>query len=296
MKYRGQYNIKDLRSDSGALGWAHATESAGQYLQDIIPSVCEAKIRGTYRHTSSEDKTDPKKVVTTSFYDHRGRKIATCHAHGDGTWSIAFQKDGQAELRKRDASAPAVGDHDDRPELNVAVVESVSSAGLVIHHGEMIHKPRACRGAVAENNDEVHRAHRASDYAADRCVPPRQASVMPAHSMHRGAEAQGSTAFLPNANRDSTTGGSKRKKSASEMERLPRAEPLPRLPSGGGAHLLDAEQQDLAAELARMDLRAREQRMLFSRLKALPWEQQERTLERSKALKTKTFAAVTNTG
>ncbi|KAI1631117.1 hypothetical protein F4809DRAFT_193218 [Biscogniauxia mediterranea] len=283
MEYRGQYNIKDLRSDSGALGWAHATESAGQYLQDIIPSVCEAKIRGTSRHTSSEDKTDPKKVVTTSFYDREGRKIATCHAHGDGTWSIAFQKGGQAELRKRDPSAS--GSVDDRPERKVAVLESVDSAGLVIHHGEMIHKPRACRGVVAENNDEVHRAHRTSDYAAGRSTP-RQALVMPTHrSIHCGTEGQGGTALLPNTNRDHNTGSESKKGTKSKMDRLPRAEPLPRLPNGRGANLLDAEEQDLAAELARADLRAKEQRVLFSRLKALPWGQQERILEQSKALK-----------
>ncbi|KAI1494180.1 hypothetical protein F5X96DRAFT_666057 [Biscogniauxia mediterranea] len=197
--------------------------------------------------------------VSVNTYKTLGRKIATCHAHSDGTWSIAFQKGGQAELRKRDPSA--LVSIDDRPERKVAVLESVDSAGLVVHHGEMIHKPRACRGVVAENNDEVHRAHRTSDSTAAECSTPRQALVMPTRrSIHRGTEGQGGTDYRGPS-------------------------PCPGFPTEGVANLLDAKQQDLAAELARVDLRAKEQRVLFSRLKALPWRQQERILERSKALK-----------
>jgi hypothetical protein len=60
--------------------------------------------RSHHRHTSSDDKYDLKKVVTTRFYSANGSKIATCHAHGDGTWNILFTDASKAQLAKMDLS------------------------------------------------------------------------------------------------------------------------------------------------------------------------------------------------
>ncbi|KAH6652600.1 hypothetical protein BKA67DRAFT_646667, partial [Truncatella angustata] len=159
MKYRGGYNIKDLRNDlEGGLGWAHSTESVAHYLETVIPTVLEAKIKGCFRHTSSQDKTDPKKVVTSSFYKSRGGKLATCHAHGDGTWSIAFTRLGKEELAKHASETI------NSKQLDVHVRAEVKDDGLY-HYGEMKNKPLACRGHISLNSDEAHRMHHLDDQA-----------------------------------------------------------------------------------------------------------------------------------
>ena len=107
--------------------------------------------RGTYRHTSSEDKYDLKKVVTSRFYKSSGPKIASCHAHGDGTWSILFTEDRKAQLAKANLSSSV------KNALEVTVFQRVDENGNLFHYGEMINKPGVCRRPVPENNDEKHK-------------------------------------------------------------------------------------------------------------------------------------------
>lgn len=72
MKYRGDYDIKDLRRDlDNGLGWAHSTESVAKYLETIVrnqtvirrpkhrptleaqvPTAREAKIRCAFEASS----------------------------------------------------------------------------------------------------------------------------------------------------------------------------------------------------------------------------------------------------
>ncbi|CAJ2502691.1 Uu.00g100850.m01.CDS01 [Anthostomella pinea] len=275
MEYRGQHSMKDLRA-SGALGWAHATESVGQYLQGIIPSVCRARIKGLHRHTSSEDKTDPKKVVTTSFYDRRNLHVATCHAHGDGTWKLFFSSHGHDELQKLGLSAPDEG----RPEPKVTVKESVTSCGHITHHGEMITKPRGCLATVAINNDEAHRLS-----AQDSGTALRQ----PAANQKPQAKMQRDPQIIPaNTNHEPPNQSSPTRKnpSVNHILKTPNKEPLP-FARDAKTHLLDTEQLQLASDLAKPDLKGKEQRALFQRLKSMPPDYQEQILERSKVIKSR---------
>ncbi|KAK9420745.1 hypothetical protein SUNI508_00836 [Seiridium unicorne] len=252
MKYRGGYSIKDLRRDlDGGLGWAHSTESVANYLETI--AMREARIKGSFRHTSSQDKTDPKKVVTTSFYKARGGKVATCHAHGDGTWSIAFTGLGQDELKKQGTDAVNAS------QLDANIRAEVKADGLY-HHGEMKNKPLACRGYVSLNNDEVHRAHHPSD----------QTEVVDSSPIQK---IEGKT--------DAKAAGLARKagpvdaRSATQWFRYQQ-----------DRERLSPQQLQLASDLAKEGLSKKEERSLFQSLKAMPWDEQEQVLKRSKALKT----------
>ncbi|ETS84655.1 hypothetical protein PFICI_02680 [Pestalotiopsis fici W106-1] len=247
MRYRGNYGIKDLRRDlDGGLGWAHTTES--------IPTVREAKIKGSFRHTSSQDKTDPKKVVTTSFFKSRGGKLATCHAHGDGTWSIAFTSLGQEELGKHNVAAVGV-------ELDVNVRVEIKEDGLY-HHGEMKNKPSACRGHVSLNNDEAHRIHQASD------EKETESTISGAKVIAVSSPSEKSGSYERNHTR-------------ADIKARPTSHYY------RGRPQLSEEQQHLASELANEGLTKKDERLIFQRLKTLPWEEQERILQHSKVLKSK---------
>ncbi|KAF3019313.1 hypothetical protein E8E14_009251 [Neopestalotiopsis sp. 37M] len=258
MKYRGNYSIKDLRRDlDGGLGWAHTTESVANYMEIIascIPTVREATIKGCFRHTSSQDKTDPKKVVTTSFFKSRGGKLATCHAHGDGTWSIAFTTLGQEELRKHDVAATGA-------ELGVNVRVEIREDGLY-HHGEMKNKPLACLSQVSLNNDEVHRMHHASDdRETELSVPdPKATSGAAVHKTNTTSEPYQTRADYKTTQR-------------TYYHR--------------GRSLLNEEQQNLAVELAKEGLTKKDERLIFQKLKALPWGEQEQILRQSKVIESK---------
>ena len=210
--------------------------------------------RGCFRHTSSQDKADPKKVVTTSFFKSRGGKLATCHAHGDGTWSIAFTTLGQEELRKHDVAATGV-------ELGVNVRVEIREDGLY-HHGEMKNKPSACLGHVSLNNDEVHRVHHASDdKKTESSVPDPKAT---------------SGAALHETNTSSAPNQARVDYKATQRSYYHR-----------GRSQLNEEQQNLAAELAKEGLTKKDERLIFQKLKTLPWEEQEQILRQSKVLKSK---------
>jgi len=111
--------------------------------------------RGDWRHTSGGDKYDPKKVVTTEFKSAKRCTIATCHAHGDGTWNLLFTSTGKNCLSKMTLS-PVI-----EAALEVTVLQRIDEAGRVFHYGEMINKPDVCRRPISENNDERHRLKRA---------------------------------------------------------------------------------------------------------------------------------------
>jgi hypothetical protein len=89
-------------------------------------------------------------VITTKFYVAKGSQIATCHAHGDGTWNLLFSPAGKAELSKMKTS-PAT-----EAALEVAVFQRIDEGGRVFNYGEMLNKPEVCRQSVSENNDELH--------------------------------------------------------------------------------------------------------------------------------------------
>ncbi|KAI4592665.1 hypothetical protein KJ359_010567 [Pestalotiopsis sp. 9143b] len=211
-----------------------------------IPTVREAKI--------SQDKTDPKKVVTTSFYKARSGKLATCHAHGDGTWSIAFTGLGREELRKREASGGAA----DLVDVDVRVEVRDD---ILYHHGEMRNKPLACRGAVSMNSDEVHRVHHDNDDqrgAEFKTQEPKAISGLDSNKKTDNPEHQ----------------------KAGDNHNPPR-----RAYYNRGRIQLSDTQQLLASELAREGLTKKEERAIFQQLKAMPWEEQERILQQSKSLK-----------
>ncbi|KAK6087699.1 thioesterase superfamily protein [Seiridium cupressi] len=250
MKYRGGYSIKDLRRDlDGGLGWAHSTESVANYLE----TIANADSAGSFRHTSSQDKTDPKKVVTTSFYKARGGKVATCHAHGDGTWSIAFTGLGQDELKKQGTDAINAS------QLDVNIRAEVKADGLY-HHGEMKNKPLACRGYVSLNNDEVHQVHHAGD----------QIEVVDSSPVQK---IEGKTD--PKAADLARKAGPVGARSATQWFRYQQ-----------DRERLSPRQLQLASDLAKEGLSKKEERSLFQSLKAMPWDEQEQVLKRSKALKT----------
>ncbi|KAK6223256.1 hypothetical protein LQW54_000373 [Pestalotiopsis sp. IQ-011] len=213
--------------------------------------------RGSFRHTSSQDKTDPKKVVTTSFYKARSGKLATCHAHGDGTWSIAFTGLGREELRKREASAGGAADLVD-VDVRVEVRDDI-----LYHHGEMRNKPLACRGVVSMNSDEVHRVH------------------------HDNEEQGGAEPKTQELKAISGLGSNKKTNNPEHQKAGDNNSPPRRAYYNRGRIQLSETQQLLASELAREDLTKKEERAIFQQLKAMPWEGQERILQQSKLLKSR---------
>lgn len=213
--------------------------------------------RGSFRHTSSQDKTDPKKVVTTSFYKARSGKLATCHAHGDGTWSIAFTGLGREELRKREASGGGSADLVD-VDVRVEIRDDI-----LYHHGEMRNKPLACRGLVSMNSDDVHR-------------------------VHHGNEEQGGAE--PKTQEPKAISGVDSNKKTNNPERQKAGNshnPPHRAYYNRGRIQLSDTQQLLASELAKEGLAKKEERAIFQQLKAMPWEEQELILQQSKLLKTR---------
>jgi hypothetical protein len=194
-------------------------------------------------------------VVTTSFYKLKGEKIATSHAHGDGTWSVAFTALGVEELGKQKSSAAIVRDD----ELEVLVRTEVI-AGRLFHHGEMKYKPQACRGDVSLNNDEVHRVHHDEPGASE-------------DEDGTGQEVRGDGGGRPDIQK-SAHQTANRPVSASVLTQYQH-----------NRNLLHRDQEQLALSLAKPDLSRKEERALFQQLKAMPWEAQERILKHSNWLK-----------
>ncbi len=71
-------------------------------------------------------------MITTRFYAANGSKIATCHAHGDGTWNLLFSLAGKAELAKMKIS-PAT-----EAALEVTIFQRIDEGGRVFHYGELL--------------------------------------------------------------------------------------------------------------------------------------------------------------
>lgn len=213
--------------------------------------------RGSYRHTSSQDKSDQKKVVTASFYRSDGEKIATSHAHGDGTWSIAFTPLGEEELGKQHSSGSTIGDG----QLGVVVRSEVVS-GRLFHHGEMKCKPQACRGYISLNSDAVHRARHPQ--SVDDGV---EAEVTEETRDGDGRRPDGTSLACQSTNRQP---------SAPILAQYQR-----------GRSRLTEEQEQLALGLATPHLSRKEERSLFQQLKEMSWEEQEQVLKHSNLLKSR---------
>jgi hypothetical protein len=223
--------------------------------------------RGNWRHTSSEDKCDLKKVVTTRFYSANGSKIATCHAHGDGTWNILFTLASKAQLSKIKFS-PTMD-----AKLEVTVLQRIDGRGRVFHYGEMINKPDVCRRPISENNDELHRLKQAEleemsmrgfTELFPRKIRPTEEVTTANDGNHGGPETQTS----------STTPASRPDARKGRQSRYSREDGL-----------LTPEQEEIAAGLSKEGLTGKEQRSLFQKMKAMPLDQQELILQRSKVLK-----------
>lgn len=188
--------------------------------------------------------------------------MATCHAHGDGSWSIAFTAEGQEELRNCEAAAT------DSPQLDVDVRSEIKG-GFLYHHGEMKNKPQACQRYVALNNDDVHREH--------------QADTDGQHDVRTKLNSANANARGPDAK---TMGnGSKSYAGRNGAPSVNDLSPTPWSHSQRGRPPLAPEQTQLATDLARDGLTKKEERLLFAQLRAIPWEQQEQILKQSKLLK-----------
>jgi hypothetical protein len=224
--------------------------------------------RGNYRHTSSDDKYDLKKVVTTRFYSANGPKIATCHAHGDGTWNILFTDAGKDQLAKMDLS-PTIDD-----ALEVRVFQRIDEGGKLFHYGEMVNKPDVCRRPTTENNDVRHRLKQAELGGLDkRPLTELFPTRIPC------------TEEVTTDGDDNSRSRKPRNASAITTSRLNVGNP--RYSRYNRDDSLTPDQQQLAGELAEGGLTGKEQRSLFQKLKSMPLEQQELILERSKLLKSK---------
>jgi hypothetical protein len=243
----------------------------GQAYSSVkIYSTMQPKLtqyRGNWRHTSSDDKYDLKKVVTTRFYSANGSKIATCHAHGDGTWNILFTLVGKAQLSKIKFS-PTMN-----ANLEVTVLQRIDERGRVLHYGEMINKPDVCRRPISENNDELHRLKQAEleemsmrgfTELFPRKIQPTGEVPTASGGDHGGPETQTSS-NTPVSRSDVRKGWQSR--------------------YGGEDDLLTPEQDEIAAGLSKEELTGKEQRSLFQKMKGMPLDQQELILQRSKVLK-----------
>ncbi|KAE9370873.1 hypothetical protein N431DRAFT_492879 [Stipitochalara longipes BDJ] len=223
--------------------------------------------RGDWRHTSGGDKYDLKKVITTRFKSGRGTTIATCHAHGDGTWNLLFSPAGKAHLSKMGIFS-AVED-----ALEVTVLQRIDDEGRVFHYGEMIKKPDVCRRPVSENNDERHRLKQLELKEMDRKgftqLFPRTIRLVE-ESIDEDANDEVFEA------RNASTISTGRKGSQHLWKSHYRKD----------GNILTPEQEQLAVDLSKENMSSKEQRCLFQRIKTMPSDQQQLTLERSKALKT----------
>jgi hypothetical protein len=223
--------------------------------------------RGDHRHTSSDDKYDLKKVVTSRFYSRDKSPIGTCHAHGDGTWNILLSPYGKVLLSKKNLSSEI------EKELEVKVLQRIDERGRIFHYGEMLNKPDVCRRPVSENNDEQHRLKRAElERTAGKGLTElfsgriqREEVAMPEGDKNLGAPGPGSAPITP-SNRASPQ--------RPQQSRYSRDDDL-----------LTTDQEQLAADLAREDLTGKERRMLFQKMKVMPMDKQGMILERSKGLK-----------
>jgi hypothetical protein len=129
------------------------------------------------------------------------------------------------------------------------------------HHGEMKNKPSECLGHISLNNDEVHRIHHASDDRETELSVPGHPQATSGAALH-----ETSTTSEPDQARVDYK--------ATQRSYYHR-----------GRSLLNDEQQNLAAELAKEGLTKKDERVIFQKLKALPWEEQEQLLRQSKVLK-----------
>jgi hypothetical protein len=224
--------------------------------------------RGSYRHTSSQDKTDSKKVVTTSFYKSKNDKIATCHAHCDGTWNVLFTARGKTELQTLGASSTV----NEGRQLEVNV-RSVEKFGQLFHYGEIIDKPQACRGYVSINEDDVHRMNQ-SDPATEIGNIPIPAGSSTAN--HPGAN------YLRGRTGDTMI--------HNKQPRSRKSAVVPPVEDYQVRTRLTDEQKQLASDLAKEAITRKEERDLFQKLKSLSWEEQEHVLKLSKAKKAETIS------
>ncbi len=205
-------------------------------------------------------------MITTRFYAANGSKIATCHAHGDGTWNLLFSLAGKAELSKMQIS-PAT-----EAALEVVVFQRIDEGGRVFHYGEMLNKPEVCRKSVSENNDELHRlkqvALKESSRSSFEPLFPRRMQL----------------AEVTTPNDENSVGPGSQVNSAA-LASLPYARKPWQSPYGRADDILTLEQEDIAAGLSKDGLKGKEQRSLLQKMKAMPLDQQELILDRSKVLK-----------
>jgi hypothetical protein len=191
--------------------------------------------------------------------------MASCHAHGDGTWNILFTGAGKAQLAKMDLST-ALED-----ALEVTVFQRIDKDGRLFHYGEMINKPDACRRPAPENNDERHRL--------------KQAEI---EELNQRALTELFPRRTPRTEEVATDGGHNSKSGPRLTSAITTSRPdvgKPRYSRYNRDDSLTLDHQQLAIELAKGGLTGKEQRSLFQKLKLLPLEQQELILERSKSLK-----------
>jgi hypothetical protein len=203
--------------------------------------------------------------VTTSFFSSKG-KIGTCHAHGDGTWNLVFTPLGKKELEKADASSTPGG----KPQLEVTV-RSVDRSGCIYHYGEIINKPQACRGFVTLNNDEVHRMHQLNG-----AIEGGDYSISASSSTNNIVQSTTKFEIKP-------AGVSNEATEAPANPPRSRNQFVPHYRSRD--QQLSTEHEQIALELAREAITRKEERTVFGRLKDMQWEEQERILERFKAIK-----------
>jgi len=233
----------------------------------VLASILLTWCRGDWRHTSGGDKYDLKKVITTRFKSGKGTTIATCHAHGDGTWSLLFSTAGKAHLSKMNISSTI------EDSLEATVLQRIDDEGRVFHYGEMIKKPEVCQRPISENNDERHRLKQAEIKELDRkgftqLFPRPIRSVEPATEGSKTAEAS-----------------EPQMASVTSAARIDTRKPWMKQ-YGKGDDLLTPDQEQLAVDLSRENLTGKDQRALFREMKAMPLDQQQLIMERSKALKT----------
>jgi len=152
--------------------------------------------------------------------------------------------------------------------LEVTVHQRIDSEGQVFHYGEMIKKPDACRRPVSENNDKRHRLKQAELEIMDMTGFTQlfQRPIPPA----RSSEENDQTSEPQMASTSAGQADTRRP----WMARYTKDD-----------NLLTLDQEQIAADLARDGLTGKEQRVLFQKMKAMPLDQQQSILERSKVLK-----------
>lgn len=143
----------------------------------------------------------------------------------------------------------------------------------MFHYGEMINKPGVCRRPVSENNDEQHRLKRdeLEGIATKVITPLFPGKIRMEGEVHTDIAEESDARGTQPASITSSRPASSQKP--------------PQLQRGRNNGILAQDEEQLAFDLSKEDLTAKERRILFQKIKAIPLDRQGMIIERSKGLK-----------